>query len=277
MLPSNLVLTSHQRLDELLTTGYNLALMDKLGLEVEPGRGELIGYKTDPERKMGIVARVPSVSDTNQDKSLLEWLEIIKNEFHGLEGTNFDDLADPATVVPKYIACMNAFEPTIIDRLLSVLSNHPVGPTEPPSIWKDTPLDPNASTEIDSKEILYITGEPRPLGTDQAKSSGMPTIFIGHNRSEVWAINWLAGKARERLGAGMEVVVVDEEEIVPPKPPKPEMKAKQDKTGQGKTRKRKSSGEQEGSLRQDTKENKEIGMQGVVTEDVTLETPRPVL
>lgn len=55
------------------------------------------------------------------------------------------------------------------------------------------------------------------------------------------------------------------------------MKAKQDKTGQGKTRKRKSSGEQEGSLRQDTKENKEIGMQGVVTEDVTLETPRPVL
>ena len=276
MHPSNLVLTSHQRLDELLTTGYNLALMDKLGLEVGPGRGELIGYKIDPERKMGVVARVPPTSITGESKSLPEWSKIIEDEFHGLEGTNFDDLEDPTSIVPKYIACMNAFEPTIIDRLLSVLSPNPPGITDPPSLWNDTPLEPDGPREINPKEILYITGEPRPLGSDQAKSSGMPTIFIGHNRSEVWAIHWLAGKARERLGSGIEVIVVDEEDVVLPRPPKLESRGKQGEAGQGKTRKRKSSGDQESSSRQDKKEDEETVVRGTVVEDVTSETTRAV-
>jgi hypothetical protein len=137
-------------------------------------------------------------------------------------------------------------------------------------------LESSAESEIDPKEILYITGEPRPLGSEHAKISGMPTIFIGHNRSEVWAINWLAEQARERLGPGMEVVVVDEEDIVPPKTPKPEPKAKQDKAGQGKTRKRKSSGDRESSSRQDKKEDKETVVRGTVTGDAISETAKPV-
>jgi hypothetical protein len=255
----NLVLTSHQRLDEVLTTGYNLALMDSLGLGSGSGanegaeggstrgRGEIVGYKGDPERKMGVVFPVP---ESLSRRTVAEWREALAKEFGGLEGDNFEDLLGPdssnpastststtseegkdqlAKAVttadlprPKYIACMNAFEPTIIDRLRYILSNASPDPENP----HDSPLLslPNStsdSTPVDPSSILYITGEPRPLGLETAKSLRMPTLFVGHNRSEVWAIKWLARQARQKLGDGVEVVVVDEEEVVPPKPEKP--------------------------------------------------------
>lgn len=255
----NLVLTSHQRLDEVLTTGYNLALMDSLGLGSGSGanegaeggstrgRGEIVGYKGDPERKMGVVFPVP---ESLSGRTVAEWKVALAEEFGGLEGDNFEDLlgsdssipasssnsttseeekiqlAKVVTIAelprPKYIACMNAFEPTIIDRLRYILSNDSPDPENP----HDSPLHslPNSTSDprpIDSSSILYITGEPRPLGLETAKSLQMPTFFVGHNRSEVWAIKWLAQQARQKLGDGVEVVVVDEKEIVPPRPEKP--------------------------------------------------------
>ena len=53
LFPSTVVLSSHQRLDELLTTGWNKALLSRVGV-VEPYSG-IVGYKQDPERKMGLV------------------------------------------------------------------------------------------------------------------------------------------------------------------------------------------------------------------------------
>lgn len=267
----NLVLTSHQRLDEVLTTGYNLALMDSLGLGsgseanegVEEGstrgRGEIVGYKGDPERKMGVVFPVP---DNLSGRTVVEWREALEKEFEGLEGDNFEDLlatdsSNPASTsisttaeeekeqlakavtkadlpAPKYIACMNAFEPTIIDRLRYILSNASPDPENP----HDTSLHslPNSTsdpTPVDPSSILYITGEPRPLGLETARSLQMPTLFVGHNRSEVWAIKWLAQQARQKLGDGMEVIVVDEEEVVPPKPEKPAKAPRLRKDGAG--------------------------------------------
>jgi hypothetical protein len=282
----NLVLTSHQRLDEVLTTGYNLALMDSLGLGSGSGanegaeggstrgRGEIVGYKGDPERKMGVVFPVP---ESLSGRSVAEWREALAKEFGGLEGDNFEDLLGPdssnpaststSTTVeeerirtaktvtiadlpaPKYIACMNAFEPTIIDRLRYILSNPSPDPDNP----HDSPMNSLSSPTSDPRpvnpsSILYITGEPRPLGLDTAKSLQMPTLFVGHNRSEVWAIKWLAQQARQKLGDGVEVVVVDEEEVVPPKPEKPVKAPRPRKDGArgGQTsRKRKSEEKQE--------------------------------
>jgi hypothetical protein len=245
----NLVLTSHQRLDE-------------------------VGYKGDPERKMGVVFPVP---ESLSGRSVAEWREALAKEFGGLEGDNFEDLLGPdssnpaststSTTVeeerirtaktvtiadlpaPKYIACMNAFEPTIIDRLRYILSNPSPDPDNP----HDSPMNSLSSPTSDPRpvnpsSILYITGEPRPLGLDTAKSLQMPTLFVGHNRSEVWAIKWLAQQARQKLGDGVEVVVVDEEEVVPPKPEKPVKAPRPRKDGArgGQTsRKRKSEEKQE--------------------------------
>jgi hypothetical protein len=57
--------------------------------------------------------------------------------------------------------------------------------------------------------MVYLTGQSRPLGAAHAEELGMPVLFTGHRRAEVWAVNWLAGLVREVVG--LEVVVVDEE------------------------------------------------------------------
>jgi hypothetical protein len=212
------VLTSHQRLDEILTTGYNLPLMEALGVDIEAGKGEIVGYKGDPERKMGIAGTIPQELSR---RSFREWKDKVSEQFEGLEGDNYQDLVDTPFFpegmerIPKYIACMNAYEPTIINRLLSVLSS-----TENRSeVEHDTPLavSPHENVPPTPSEILYITGEPRPLGSESAKTLGLPTLFVGHNRSEVWAIKYLAQKLREAFGDRLEVIVVDEEEIVIPR------------------------------------------------------------
>ena len=179
---------------------------------------------------MGVVVKIPEALSA---RTTGEWKDVLSREFDGLEGDNFADLSIPAeattnaaqesthekdSVRPKYIACMNAFEPIIIDRLLHTLSE-PLASLENPH---DTPLHPSRPRDpVDPSSIFYITGEPRPLGSETARSLRIPTIFVGHNRSEVWAIKWLAQKARESLGSGIEVIVVDEPEVVLPRPVKP--------------------------------------------------------
>lgn len=175
---STLVLASHQRLDELLTTGHNTPLLCRLGC-ADP-MIPITGYKTDPDRKMGLVARLPSA------QPLGYWIQRITDEFHGLDSTAVPD----PSIVPRYIACMNAFEPSLIDQSLTAaqsLAGEPIPPAQ----------------------MVYLTGQSRPLGAAHAEKLGMPVLFTGHRRAEVWAVNWLAGLVREVVG--LEVVVVDEE------------------------------------------------------------------
>lgn len=186
MKPSTLVLASHLRLDELLTTGYNQVLLRRFGCG-EPMKG-IEGYKGDPERKIGLVARLPG------DLALEVWIRKIHEEFEGLESVVPETLVDQeAHPIPRFIACMNAFEPDTIDRALDAVRSLEISIQEPA-----TP-----------SEIIYLTGQPRPLGTTHVQQLGMPCIFTGHRRAEAWAVRYLAGMVQQ--GFGIEVVVVDEE------------------------------------------------------------------
>lgn len=186
MKPSTLVLTSHQRLDELLTTGYNMPLLQRLG--VQETMAPIVGYKGDPERKIGLVARL-----AGKGVSLGDWIDRIHEEFHGLESVTRPTSEEQDTYpAPRYIACMNAFEPAVIDRALAAAQS----------------LSPDQ--RIDPQQIIYLTGQPRPLGTTYAAERRIPCLFTGHRRAEVWAVNYLAGMLSEGFD-GVEVLVVDEE------------------------------------------------------------------
>lgn len=190
---STLVLASHQRLDELLTTGYNVPLLTKLGIEAgvagEQMMAPIVGYKGDPERKIGLVARLPGQGLV----SLGAWIDRIHDEFHGLEAVRPPTPVEQDTYpTPRYIACMNAFEPGVIDRALAAAQS--LSPHQP----------------IDPQQIIYLTGQARPLGTMYATERRIPCLFTGHRRAEVWAVNYLAGILRQEF-EGVEVLVVDEE------------------------------------------------------------------
>lgn len=188
--PSTLVLASHQRLDELLTTGHNVPLLQRLGVvgRMEP----IVGYKGDPDRKIGLVARLPASDD---ETPLDQWIQRIHTEFQGLESVVPATSDDRSTYPhPRYIACMNAFEPEVINRALDAVR----ALTTP----TDGPVNPS--------QVIYLTGQPRPLGTQHADQVRMPCVFTGHRRAEAWAIGYLAGMVEEAF-RGLEVVVVDEE------------------------------------------------------------------
>ncbi|KAI5452301.1 hypothetical protein NCC49_000865 [Naganishia albida] len=180
---ATLVLTSHQRLDELLTTGHNTPLLRRLGCT---GRMvPIAGYKHDPTRKMGLVARLPADGET-----LSYWTQRITREFGALDDLSGVVVADGQAPM-RFIACMNAFEPGLIDQSLSAAQQ----------------LSPDPITP---KEIIYLTGQSRPLGAAHADALGMPVLFAGHRRAEVWAINWLADIVRGVM-PDVDVLVVDEE------------------------------------------------------------------
>jgi putative NIF3 family GTP cyclohydrolase 1 type 2 len=149
----------------------------------------VVGYKDDPERKMGLVGLV----DTGRTRR--EWIQLVRTEFGGLEREVGCEDGQRHVMA---IACMNAFEPRFLDRSVEAareLASLGVVP------------------EIQAADVLYITGESRSLGEKAARQLGMPVLFVGHRRCEVWAVQYLAELARREL-PGMEVVVVDEEECV---------------------------------------------------------------
>jgi putative NIF3 family GTP cyclohydrolase 1 type 2 len=184
--PSTIVLASHQRLDELLTTGYNVELLRRFGC-TQPMEG-VVGYKGDPERKIGLVARLPG------DSSLEEWIRRINAEFEGLESVVPGTAEErDAHTIPRFIACVNAFEPDTIDRAVDAVRSLETATEEPAT----------------ASRIIYLTGQPRPLGTAHANTLDMPCVFTGHRRAEAWAVRYLAEMVQD--GFGVEVVVVDEE------------------------------------------------------------------
>jgi len=150
----------------------------------------VIGYKDDPERKMGLVGLVDA------PRRRRDWIELLRTEFCGLEGDlGFDD----SERVVSAIACMNAFEPDLLNRCLKAARGL-VSPTADGTV-----------RELDAGEVLCITGERRSLGEDAARQAGMPVLFVGHRRCELWAVRYLAELAR-RETPDMEIVVVNEEE-----------------------------------------------------------------
>jgi putative NIF3 family GTP cyclohydrolase 1 type 2 len=155
----------------------------------------VVGYKDDPERKMGLVGLVDA------GRTRREWAQLVRTEFGGLEREMGCEDGERHVMA---IACMNAFEPRFLDRSVEAAS-------ELASLG--TLRADCAVPEIQAADVLYITGESRSLGEKVARQLGMPVLFVGHRRCERWAIRYLAELARRDL-PGMEVVVVDEEESV---------------------------------------------------------------
>lgn len=276
---STLVLTSHQRLDELLTTGYNEVLLRRLG--VEGTMQGIVGYKGDPERKIGLVGRLPVrvIPREGEDEGRREygeggevgrstfedWLDAIRHEFPDVETPtrtpNRPSLTEepkdsllPATTTmtinpelvpgppqqsqppPLYIACMNAFDPETIDRAIAAASALSLSHRDtgcPPDTTTATTTTAAAAAAANPpfhpSQIIYLTGQPRPLGLAHAHRTGIRPVFAGHRGAEAWAVRYVAdclrcqewgdGKGEgdgEGDGGGVEVLVVDEpEEVVP--------------------------------------------------------------
>jgi hypothetical protein len=81
----------------------------------------------------------------------------------------------------------------------------------------------------DCSGVLYLTGAANDEGVEAALAKRMKVVCVGHRLCEVWGIAYLADRVRERW-PGVDVQVVDEEEVKPPpkekvkkivKPPKP--------------------------------------------------------
>jgi outer membrane biosynthesis protein TonB len=82
----------------------------------------------------------------------------------------------------------------------------------------------------DCSGLLYLTGAANEEGVEAALVKGMKVACVGHRLCEVWGIGYLADRVREKW-PGVEVQVVDEEEVKPPpkekvkkeaRPPKPQ-------------------------------------------------------
>jgi hypothetical protein len=114
------------------------------------------------------------------------------------------------------IACMNAFHPAEVERVAAAAVEAGLA----------------ASLE-DCSGLLYLTGAANDQGVEAALKKRMKVVCVGHRLCEVWGIAYLADRVRERW-PGVDVQVVDEEEVKPPpkekvkkivkhpKPPKPQ-------------------------------------------------------
>ncbi|KAJ9127678.1 hypothetical protein QFC24_001088 [Naganishia onofrii] len=289
---STLVLTSHQRLDELLTTGYNEVLLRRLG--VEGTMQGIVGYKGDPERKIGLVGRlpvrVPPLEGDDEGRreygeggevgraTFEDWLDAIRHEFPDVETPSPPSLTEeakdsllPTTTTttmpinpepvpnpppqsqppPLYIACMNAFDPETIDRAIAAASalslshcdtaittssNTTTTDTTAAAAAAATPAATNPP--FHPSQIIYLTGQPRPLGLAHAHRTGICPVFAGHRGAEAWAVRYVAdclrcqewggvGKGEgDGEGGGVEVLIVDEPEEVVPRQGKAQTRAR---------------------------------------------------
>jgi putative NIF3 family GTP cyclohydrolase 1 type 2 len=183
-----LVLSSHTSFDELLTVGWNTALAERLGIDVDDSVC-VQGYKGDPERRIGIVGHVSMVRDM--------LLSRIKEEFGEVELAH-DGLADQIYAV----AIMNAFREDEVQRVLDMAIQHG---------WAA------ADDDAPGKHLLYLTGQPRVGGLEAAKALGMTVACVGHRPAEDWGIRYLAAQLRATF-PGVSIEEVYEEE--PPRPPR---------------------------------------------------------
>jgi hypothetical protein len=128
------------------------------------------------------------------------------------EGVATDnEFSEPGKITS--IACMNAFHPAEVERVAAAA------------------VEAGLATSLeDCSGLLYLTGAANEEGVDAALAKGMKVVCVGHRLCEVWGIGYLADRVRE-MWPGVEVQVVDEEEVKMPvkekvkkeaKPPKPQ-------------------------------------------------------
>ncbi|KAF2132334.1 hypothetical protein P153DRAFT_285501 [Dothidotthia symphoricarpi CBS 119687] len=181
-----LVLSSHTSFDEVLTTGWNLPLAERLGMNV----GESLciqGYKGDPERKIGILGQI------HTPRELL--LQHVQQEFGDLEHVH-DGLSDEIRVV----AIMNAFNEEEVRRVVDMTQQ---------AGWA-APDD-----DAPGRHVLYLTGQPRALGLEAARTLGVTVACVGHKQAEEWGIRYMAARLRTEFpGVRIDEVYEQEEPVV---------------------------------------------------------------
>lgn len=218
------VWSSHKAFDESLTTGYNLALLKRLGADVESAK-VLVGYKGDEGRRIGIVAGF--YGNGIQGLEIDEIKGRIVIEFGDLQNEGewfgFDDATENEKKISNdeetghdrprgngkvtSIACMNAFHPAEVDRVATAA------------------VETGFATSVeDCSGLVYLTGAVREEGLQAALQKGMKVVCVGHRLCEVWGIGYLASKVKERW-PDVDVQVVDEEEELPPPREKQVVKA----------------------------------------------------
>jgi putative NIF3 family GTP cyclohydrolase 1 type 2 len=215
------VWTSHKAFDESLTTGYNLALLERLGANLQDPK-VLVGYKGDEGRRIGVVA---GFGESGREELEMDDMKArIIAQFGDLQGEGgwfgFDDpdqkLVGDGEAMPENeiktpsritsIACMNAFHPAEIDRVA------------------DAAVGAGLATSVENcSGLLYLTGAVRDEGLEAASQKGMKVVCVGHRLCEVWGIAYLAEKVKEKWPE-VEVQVVDEEEAKPPPREKKEVR-----------------------------------------------------
>ncbi|KAF2022147.1 hypothetical protein BU24DRAFT_38793 [Aaosphaeria arxii CBS 175.79] len=164
-----LVLSSHLSFDEYLTVGWNTVLASRLGINVAESVC-VQGYKGDADRTIGIVGSVSAIL------GLL--LRSIEREFGAIEHAQ-EGLSEEIHV----IAIMNAFHADEVQRVNEIAQEQQWVPTAQQS----------------GKHVLYLTGQPRDSGLDEAKKLGMTVVCVGHRVAEQWGIEYLGKRIREKF------------------------------------------------------------------------------
>jgi putative NIF3 family GTP cyclohydrolase 1 type 2 len=171
----SIILACHQSFDAHLTVGWNRALAARLGSRLEDAIC-IQGYKGNPDRKIGLVARL------KQPMKLGALSSAIKGEFAGAgelfwSGKNHGSELDTAI---DMIAIMNAFNADEIQRV-------------PSAVWEKAWI-----SEGTTPKLLYLTGAAREQGLKAAADAGIPAFCVGHQACEEWGIRFLAEQTRSR-------------------------------------------------------------------------------
>ena len=195
----SLVLANHASFDEHLTVGWNVALATRLGLDLS-GAVCIQGYKNNPDRKIGLVARL------SEPMPAAALAKKIKDEFHGVGDFHApQDVADEtsASASISVVAIMNAFHADEIQRVLDAARE------------KDW-IEP----DVDGRCVLYLTGAARDYGLAAIKDVNMPAFCVGHRACEEWGIRFIAERLRAEWPSLEVIEVLEDEEHPPPKPQK---------------------------------------------------------
>ncbi|KAK4623712.1 hypothetical protein CLAFUW4_05500 [Fulvia fulva] len=176
------VLSNHKGFDEVLTVGYNVALAERIGLDV-PNAQVIQGYKGNPERRIGIVGALKQTAKASEMQSRI--LQQFNGAFEGCfgfegeGGTVESQLSNDDDV--QAVAIMNAFHPEEVDRVLEVSQQNGLLPGN------------------DAKGLLYLTGAVRQPGLLYALERGIKVICVGHRICEEWGTHHIAECLRERF------------------------------------------------------------------------------
>lgn len=213
-----LVLSSHKRFDELLTVGWNVALAERLGLDVD--RAVCIqGYKGDPERRIGLVAAL----SRGGTKNLGDVYTAITREFGGgdlhigqmAEGQELNKDLEPTNKEGgdgdynagheneiAAVAIMNAFGPDEVTRAITCAVEAKF-----------------VSVDGGYKRLLYLTGEAKPAGlaTLNERYHGMAATCVGHLAAEEWGIRYLSEYIHQKWPDLNVHTVFEKEEVALPR------------------------------------------------------------